>query len=237
PHHSASVVGLVGGGLSPKPGEISLSHQGVLFLDELTEFPRTHLDNLRQPLESQRVVISRAGQTLTYPASFILVAACNPCPCGFRGDLVKSCVCHPSQAQRYWSRISGPLLDRIDLKVAVNRLTETELSGTNREETSASILKRVMKAVQRQQSRNSRSGGFVYNGHLSSLDLKRHCQLQADGTALLARAASQFGLSARGYDRVLRIARTIADIEGQERITREILAEALRYQLPTTMFK
>ncbi len=237
PHHSASVVGLVGGGLSPKPGEISLSHQGVLFLDELTEFPRTHLDNLRQPLESQKVVISRAGQTLTYPASFILVAACNPCPCGFRGDPVKSCVCPPSQAQRYWSRISGPLLDRIDLKVEVARLSETELSGTKREETSASILKRVMKAVQRQQSRNSRNGGFVYNGHLSSLDLKRHCQLQADCTALLARAASQYGLSARGYDRVLRIARTIADIEGQERITREILAEALRYQLPPTTFK
>jgi magnesium chelatase family protein len=238
PHHSASVVGLVGGGLMPKPGEISLSHQGVLFLDELTEFPRTHLDNLRQPLESQKVTISRAGQTLTYPAAFVLVAACNPCPCGYRGDAVKSCVCGPHQAQRYWSRISGPLLDRIDLKVEVQRLSENELTVSRKEESSAAILKKVMRAVELQKLRNRRGNSFVYNGYLNSQELKEHCRLTSDSKSLMAKAVNQFGLSGRGYDRVLRISRTIADLDGngQSEIARTVLAEALRYQLPAGFF-
>jgi magnesium chelatase family protein len=235
PHHSASVVGLVGGGSVPKPGEISLSHLGVLFLDELTEFPRTHLDNLRQPLETQKVTISRAGQTLTYPASFILVAACNPCPCGYLGDPVKSCVCAPSQSLRYWSRLSGPLLDRIDLKVEVARLSETEMAGLTEEESSAAIRQRVLKAVERQSYRNldrSSTDQFVFNGLLGSRALALHCPLCLEGRKLLAKAVNQYGLSARAHDRILRIARTIADLEGEEDISLAHLAEALRYRLP-----
>lgn len=235
PHHSASVVGLVGGGAHPKPGEISLSHLGVLFLDELTEFPRSHLDNLRQPLETRRVVISRAGQTLTYPASFMLVAACNPCPCGYRGDTVKYCVCTSGQAERYWSRLSGPLLDRIDMHVEVSRLAKGELVGENKEESSQAILKRVNKAVERQRIRNgdcSGDGHFVYNSALGQRQISSHCAIEPASAKLLARAVAQFGLSARAYDRILRLARTIADLAGSDQIVSEHIAEALRYRLP-----
>lgn len=236
PHHSASVVGLVGGGTYPKPGEISLSHQGILFLDELTEFSRSHLDNLRQPLETHKVIISRAGQTLTYPASFMLVAACNPCPCGYRGDLIKFCSCTATQSERYWSRLSGPLLDRIDLQVEVPRLADYELVGGSREESSEEMLARVIRAVEIQRRRNVRDGGpahFAFNGALGAREIAEHCPIEEDSLRILSRAVSQFGLSARAYDRILRLARTIADLSDKEKIESADVAEALRYRLPS----
>jgi magnesium chelatase family protein len=232
PHHTASVKGLVGGGIVPRPGEISLSHLGVLFLDELTEFPRGHLDNLRQPLETQKVVISRAGQTIIYPASFILVAACNPCPCGFKGDPLKACLCQPFLAHKYWARLSGPLLDRIDLTVEVGRLSEQELSGNVKEESSTVIAKRVMKAMDRQMERNGEGGSFQFNGLAPSHLIRESLNLDEHSRKMLVRAVSQFGLTARGYDRVLRIARTIADLEGRKSVSFDNLAEAIRYRLP-----
>jgi magnesium chelatase family protein len=237
PHHSASVAGLVGGGISPKPGEISLSHLGVLFLDELTEFPRAHLDNLRQPLESRRVTISRAGQTLTYPASFMLIAACNPCPCGYRGDPVKFCTCTAQHSERYWSRISGPLLDRIDIQVEVARLTDGELSGQLREEPSSAIRLRVMRAISRQMERNceaTEGDRVVFNSMLEPRHLDRHCAIDDASRKLLARAVNQFGLSARAYDRILRLARTISDLADGDQVEGEHVAEALRYRVGRT---
>lgn len=236
PHHSASVVGLVGGGASPKPGEISLSHLGVLFLDELTEFSRSHLDNLRQPLESRQVTISRAGQTLTYPASFMLIAACNPCPCGYRGDPVKFCVCTAYNSTRYWSRISGPLLDRIDMQVEVARLAEGELSGQAREEPSSAMRARVMRAIARQRERTCQSDSdpITFNSMLGPRQVDRHCAIDEPSRKLLARAVNQFGLSARAYDRILRLARTISDLAEGDGVEGEHVAEALRYRVGRT---
>jgi magnesium chelatase family protein len=234
PHHSASVVGLIGGGLYPKPGEISLSHLGVLFLDELTEFRRTHLDNLRQPLEARKVIISRAGQSLTYPAAFMLVAACNPCPCGYRGDSFRHCVCTAGQAERYWSRISGPLLDRIDMQVEVSRLSEKELLGGQEEESSREVLKRVLRAVERQKLRHEylhHERSFVFNGLISHVTRNPIFKLDSFGDKLITRAVSQFGLSARAYSRVLKLSRTIADLCDCDDIAGEHVAEALRYRL------
>jgi magnesium chelatase family protein len=229
PHHSASASGLVGGGAVPKPGEISLSHMGILFLDELTEFPRAHLDNLRQPLETSSVTISRVSQTLTYPAGFLLVGACNPCPCGYRGDPIKYCTCTPGQADRYWSRLSGPLLDRIDLQVEVSRLKESELAERFGNETSEIMRMRVERAVRRQRQRHANKP-FVYNGQLSQSDMAKHCQIDEPSRTLLARAITQLGLSARAYDRVLRISRTIADLDDRNQIKPEDIAEAIRYR-------
>lgn len=239
PHHSASVVGLVGGGAHPKPGEISLSHLGVLFLDELTEFSRSHLDNLRQPLETKRVVISRAGQTVTYPASFVLVAACNPCPCGYKGDVLKYCACTSSQADRYWSRLSGPLLDRIDLQVEVSRLAELELVGETKEESSATILARVNRAVERQRLRNKRQGDgkFVFNSVLGQKEIAKYCAIEPDCARTLAQAVCRYGLSARAYDRILRLARTIADLADRDQIDNSDIGEALHYRLPAKIFR
>jgi magnesium chelatase family protein len=236
PHHSASVVGLVGGGLFPKPGEISLSHLGVLFLDELTEFPRAHLDNLRQPLESGRVTISRAGQTLTYPASFMLIAACNPCPCGYRGDTIKFCVCNAQHAARYWTRISGPLLDRIDLQVEVPRLAEGELSRQNGEEPSSAMRLRVMRAIARQRQRHKLSDNdqTIFNSMIPPSLVDIHCAIDESTRRMLARAVNQFGLSARAYDRILRLARTIADLSDVDFVQADHVAEALRYRVGRT---
>jgi magnesium chelatase family protein len=230
PHHSASIVGLIGGGSIPKPGEISLSHMGVLFLDELTEFPRSHLDNLRQPLETGNVTISRAHQTLTYPASFLLVGACNPCPCGFRGDQVQPCSCSPSQAHRYWSRLSGPLLDRIDLQVPITRVKETDLEReVNPLESSQSIKLRVLRAVELQRQR-SPEGKTIYNGQLSHKLIRKYCNLKPSSQEILSRASIGFRLSARGYDRVLRVSRTIADLAGSESIEDIHMVEAIKYR-------
>lgn len=234
PHHSASSVGLVGGGRVPRPGEISLSHNGILFLDELTEFPRSHLDNLRQPFESSKVTISRATQSLTFPASFLFVGACNPCPCGYRGDPVKYCVCSPYQADRYWSKLSGPILDRIDMQVDVPRLSEDELSKKLEMTSSFDMRLRVMRAVEIQSQRNivvkNEAEEFVFNGRLPHNELAKLCRLSSECSNLLARAVTQLGLSARSYDRIIRLARTIADLEGHIDIKISDIAEAIRYR-------
>lgn len=232
PHHSASSPGLIGGGTYPRPGEISLSHMGILFLDELTEFPRHHLDLLRQPLENSCITISRCQHTLTYPASFLLVAACNPCPCGYLSDPVKSCICSPYQAERYWSRLSGPFLDRLDLHVDVPRLNEEELGGNGSEknENSQTIKYRVERAVSCQKERFG-SESFTYNGKLSHKQVRQFCQIDQKSRQLLVKAICQFGLSARSYDRLLRVARTIADLDASEPIEQHHVAEALKYRL------
>jgi magnesium chelatase family protein len=230
PHHSASLSGLIGGGSWPRPGEISLSHLGVLFLDELTEFPRHHIDAFRQPLETGVVTISRANQTLCYPAQFLLVAACNPCPCGFRGDQVRACQCMQYQAARYWSRLSGPFLDRIDLQIEISRLSEVELCGNETTLNSEQMYLRVKRAVHRQRGRFAEGEPFVYNGQLSSQQVKRFCKIDSTGQELLARAVSRMGLSARACDRILRIARTIADLDDCAKISNEHLADAISWK-------
>ncbi len=227
PHHSASLSGLVGGGAVPRPGEISLSHRGVLFLDELTEFPRPYLDALRQPLETGSVTIARAQHSLSYPASFLLVGACNPCPCGFGGDRLTSCSCTAYQAQRYWSKLSGPFLDRVDLQVRVPRLNETELSSQGSGQSSEQMRLLVKRAAERQVQRN---GDCVFNAQLPQADLKRCCHIDDSCRALLARAVTQMGMSGRAFDRVLRIARTIADLEDSKDISSHHIAEAIRYR-------
>jgi magnesium chelatase family protein len=232
PHHSASVSGLIGGGTWPRPGEISLSHKGVLFLDELTEFPRHHIDAMRQPLESGTVTISRANQTLSYPASFLLVGACNPCPCGYRGDPVQHCNCTPHQADRYWSRLSGPFLDRIDLQVEVSRLNEVELSSSGGEQSSEDIRLQVDRAVDRQRDRSPDSDTFLYNAHLGQRELKRFCKLDEKCKEILVKAITQLGLSARAHDRIIRIARTISDLDDGGDIRPAHIAEAVRYRTP-----
>lgn len=229
PHHSASAFGLVGGGRQPKPGEISLSHLGILFLDELTEFPRAHLDTLRQPMETGNVTISRVSQTLTYPASFLLVAACNPCPCGFRGDKVRHCTCTPNQADRYWARLSGPFLDRMDLHVEAARLSEDELASTKATESSETISLRVKRAVEAQKQRFA-PNDFIYNGQLSHKQVRKFCSIDESAGRLLALAVNKLGLSARAYDRILRVARTIADLEASDNIDSKHVAEAIRYR-------
>jgi magnesium chelatase family protein len=229
PHHSASSSGLVGGGSIPKPGEISLGHLGILFLDELTEFPRSHLECLRQPMETGNVTISRAQHTLTYPASFLLVGACNPCPCGHKADPIKYCVCSPAQASRYWARLSGPLLDRIDLQIQVSRLNEKELSRSERGQTSETMRLRIMRAVEAQQNRFE-PGQLTFNAHLTNRQMQKYCQIDDRSRTTLSQAVANLGLSARAYDRIIRIARTIADLQGEDNIQTDHIAEAVQYR-------
>lgn len=232
PHHSASMTGLVGGGAYPRPGEISLSHLGVLFLDELTEFPRAYLDCLRQPLETGNVTISRANLTLTYPAQFLMVCACNPCPCGYRGDPFRMCTCTAHQADRYWSRLSGPFLDRIDLQVEVARLSADDLSARQSvPATSSEMLRlRVLRAVERQRQRNRIGDSFYYNGQMPPAAMRRHCAIDEPARVILSRAINQMGMSARAHDRMLRLARTIADLEDCDTVSANHVAEAVRYR-------
>jgi magnesium chelatase family protein len=231
PHHSISPAGLVGGAANARPGEVSLSHLGVLFLDEFNEFSRSVLEVMRQPLEDRRVTISRARISLTYPASFTLVAASNPCPCGFRGDALKPCSCSELQAERYWSRLSGPLLDRIDLQIAVPRLSQEELLSSRPAETSERIRERVLGARERQVRRFRDVRGVYSNSAMTSRLIREHCRLDGDGEALLGRAIAQLSLSARSYDRVLKVSRTIADLAGSEPIQAVHVAEAIQYRM------
>ena len=230
PHHSASYAGIVGGGTNPKPGEISLAHRGVLFMDEVVEFPRQVLEILRQPLEDGEVTISRAMVSVKYPADFTLLAAMNPCPCGYFGDKLKPCVCSEFQAKRYWSRLSGPILDRIDLQIEVSRLSEDELLSKNtNSESSKTIRDRVVKARKIQVER-FKDEGIVSNSQISPKLIKKYCQLDSNGENLLRMAINKFNLSGRAYDRILKLSRTIADLKDSENITQAHIAEAIQYR-------
>lgn len=229
-HHSASAIGIIGGGSNPKPGEISLAHRGVLFLDEVVEFPRNVLETLRQPLEDGEVVISRAQVSVKYPADFMLLGAMNPCPCGFLGDSQKQCSCSEFQIQRYRSRLSGPLLDRIDLQIEVPRLTPEELLNMNSEaESSSEIRKRVVNARKIQAERYKNENIFT-NSELNSKMVKKYCVLDRASEDLLKTAIITFNLSGRSYDRILKLARTIADLEGENNISQTHIAQALQYR-------
>ena len=224
PHHSLSRAGLVGGGNPPRPGEISLAHGGVLFLDEAAEFPRSQLDALREPLETGMIWISRAASTVRFPARGMLVAAMNPCPCGYLGHPKRGCSCTPARLEQYASRLSGPLLDRLDLQVEVPTLSGEELDGAGVPESSAAVRARVLAARQRQARRGA------LNAELTPRALRSVCALDAEARALAREAVDRSGLSARGISRALRVARTIADLAGEREVNATRLAEALQYR-------
>lgn len=229
PHHTISSVALIGGGQHAKPGEISLSHLGVLFLDELTEFNRDVLEALRQPLEDGTVSISRALRRHTYPASFCLIAAMNPCRCGYYGDKVRHCICTPNEIRRYRQKISGPLLDRIDLHINVERLSKEELLHNKESECSSVIRKRVIKARSVQAKRFEKDK-IKTNSHMKGSHLKKYCWLDSKCADFLSNAVDKLGLSARSFDKILRVARTIADLQNEENVKIEYLAEAIQYR-------
>lgn len=229
PHHTISNAGLVGGGSIPKPGEVSLAHNGVLFLDELPEFRRDVLEVMRQPMEEGCVTISRAARALTFPSRFTLAAALNPCPCGYFNDARRACTCSGQQVARYLARISGPLLDRIDLQVEVPALTTEEISSTAAGESSGSIRVRVEAARDIQRSRFRRSS-IQSNGEMTTRHVRKHCELDSACRKLLEGALEQLSLSARAYDRILKVARTIADLNGAESIDAAHLSEAIQYR-------
>jgi magnesium chelatase family protein len=229
PHHTISDAGLIGGGTVPRPGEVSLAHNGVLFLDELLEFKKNVLEMLRQPLEDAEVTISRAATTLTYPADFMLVAAMNPCPCGYLGDGLHSCTCTPLMIQRYRRRLSGPLLDRIDLHIEVPRISHKELSDAEEAEDSNAIRARVERARQIQRERFAGSNTLC-NAAMKPRQLRKFCTLDEAGQQLMEMVTDRLGFSARTYTRLLKVARTIADLNGEENIRQEHLAEAIQYR-------
>jgi magnesium chelatase family protein len=230
PHHTVSAIAIAGGGTYPRPGEVSLAHNGVLFLDEMTEFHRDVLEVLRQPLEDKMVTVSRAKHTTTFPASFMLVGAMNPCPCGNFGHPEKECLCTPYKVQKYRSKISGPLLDRIDIQLEVPALKIAEITDESPAvEPSAAIRARVLSARQRQQERFS--GTTIYcNSQMSARQIRKYCVLQTDAKTLLRTAIERLSLSARAYDRILKVSRTIADLEGRDEITPAQVAEAIQYR-------
>jgi magnesium chelatase family protein len=229
PHHTASRISLVGGGAVPRPGEISLAQNGVLYLDELGEFPRATLEVLRQPLEEGSVTIARASGSSTFPARFTLIASMNPCPCGFRGDRGSDCRCDDATVQRYLGKLSGPLLDRIDLHVTVSRVKFDELVDRNPAESSTSIRARVEAARTRQAAR-LRAAGVLTNAAIPAADVRRLCSLDPEPVSLLEKAVSRGALSARAFDRIVRVARTIADLADTGGIGRDHVAEALLYR-------
>lgn len=230
-HHTASANGVIGGGTTPKPGEITLAHRGVLFLDEMVEFPRQVLEVLRQPLEDGEIVISRAKHSIKYPAKFILLGAMNPCPCGYLGDKEKQCTCSDFQISRYLAKLSGPLLDRIDLQIDVPRLTPEELlNSTAIEEDSATIRKRVIKARQIQIERY-KDEKILTNSELTSDLIKKYCPIDEKSKELLKIAIVKYQLSGRRYDRILKLARTLADLESSKNITQNHLMQALQYRM------
>jgi len=222
-------VAIVGGGSIPKPGEVTLSHNGILFLDELPEFNRNVLEALRQPLEDHCVTIARAAKTVCFPSKFILICAMNPCPCGFFTDTKKECHCSPIQIQRYLSKISGPLLDRIDLHLDVPSLPSSDLLSSQPSETSQNIKKRIIAAHSQQQKRFIDTS-IVANSHMNHRQIKQFCALNDEGKKLLKMAIDELGLSARAYDKVLKVARTIADLASEEHLLPEHIAEAIQYR-------
>jgi magnesium chelatase family protein len=229
PHHTISDAGMVGGGSTPAPGEISLAHNGVLFLDELPEFHRRSLEVLRQPLEQGQVTISRALNSTTFPARFVLVAAMNPCPCGYLGDPRHACKCQPPQIERYMGKISGPLLDRIDLHIEVPGVPFQELSA-NADGTSSATMRAQVSAARAVQQKRFGADGALLNSRMSTRQLRRHCVLDEEGKGLLKAAMDELGLSARAHDRILRVARTIADLEGAPDIKAAHVIEAIGYR-------
>ncbi len=229
PHHTISDAGLIGGGQVPKPGEVSLSHNGVLFLDELPEFKRNVLEALRQPLEDGQVTISRAVTSLTYPASMMLVAAMNPCKCGFHGDPLHQCMCTPHQIQSYRSRVSGPLMDRIDIHIEVPAIKFNEIASDAAAEASSSIRERVTRARQVQQER-FKSDGIYANAQMKARHIRKYCRIDEDSQNLMERAMNKLGLSARAYNRILKVSRTIADLEGSTKILSHHISEAIQYR-------
>jgi magnesium chelatase family protein len=231
PHHTISDVALVGGGSNPAPGEISLAHNGVLFLDELPEFKRQVLEVMRQPMEGRKVTISRARISVDYPASFMLIASMNPCPCGYYNHPDKECLCAPGQVKKYLSKVSGPLLDRIDLHVEVTPVSYEELSNRDyKSETSKNIVDRVIQAREIQHERFKDSNGIYCNAQMNGRMVNEVCKLNTAGTKLLKTAMEKLQLSARAYDRILKVARTAADLAGSEDIKIEHLAEAIQYR-------
>jgi magnesium chelatase family protein len=229
PHHTISDAGLIGGGRIPRPGEVSLAHNGILFLDELPEFKTHVLEVLRQPLEDQKVTISRAMSTITYPSSFMLVAAMNPCPCGYHTDPKHECTCDSRQINRYRAKISGPLLDRIDIHVDVPAVFYKDLTATTSQEPSSEIRKRVSEARRIQSRRFARSKIYC-NAQMSSRQIRQHCQVDSESSKILENAIDKLGLSARAYKRVLKIARTVADLANSKNITSQHIMEAIQYR-------
>jgi len=230
PHHTISDAGLLGGGSHPMPGEVSLAHNGVLFLDELPEFHRNVLEVMRQPLEDGVVTISRAAASVTFPCRFMLVAAMNPCPCGHFGDTKRECRCNPLQIQRYRNRISGPLLDRIDIHVEVPAVRYEELSSLEKGEPSEAVRGRVIQARKVQQERFKGSARVHCNAAMRAKDVHKHCRLGAEAEAMLKMAITELNFSARAYDRILKVSRTIADLEGAEHIQSSHVSEAIQYR-------
>ena len=230
PHHTISDAGLIGGGRIPRPGEVSLAHHGVLFLDEMPEFHKDVLEVLRQPMEDGRVTISRASMSLTYPAQFMLAGALNPCPCGYHGDPAHECSCTPLQIQRYMSRISGPLLDRIDIHIEVPSVKFKELSGKATGELSNAVRERVNQARKVQLERFKEEKNIFCNAHMESKEIRKYCPIDEDSKELLRQAITRLGLSARAYDRILKVSRTIADLENAPNILPQHISEAIQYR-------
>ena len=230
PHHTISDAALVGGGSFPRPGEVSFSHHGVLFLDELPEFKKNVLEVLRQPLEDSKVTVSRSKLSLEFPANFMLASAMNPCPCGYFTDPTKECTCTPPQIQKYMARISGPLLDRIDIHIEVPAVKYKELSAETKSENSAKIRERVISARQIQLKRFSNLKHIFNNGDMGSKEVRQFCKLDEAGAELLKMAMTKLGLSARAYDRILKVSRTIADLDNSENILPQHISEAIQYR-------
>lgn len=229
PHHTASTVSMTGGGRNSRPGEISLAHYGVLFLDEMPEYPRNLLETLRQPLEDGVITVARANQTVTYPAEFMLIASMNPCPCGNYGCRDLECTCTPTQIEKYLKKLSGPLLDRIDLKIDIDRVEFSDLRSETQEESSADVKLRVDKARKIQLERFKGEKIFT-NAKMNSRQIKKYCEIDSASEALLKQAFDRFHLSARGYTRILKVARTIADLEASENIQKQHILEAISYR-------